>query len=80
VLTQAGRVGFEAGLAEALERQTIALRLELGGGPERHAKPPPLAESGTPGLGWRRQWEASERPLGFNGLGAFSQVAREPGP
>jgi hypothetical protein len=41
VLAQPGCVGLKAGLAETVQRQPVALGLELCGGPERHGKTPP---------------------------------------
>ena len=70
---KAGCVGFKTGLAKALERQPVALWLELRGRPKRHGEPPSTAcAMPAPGITvLRSMGSASERPLCLTVWGLF---------
>ena len=69
-LTKSGHIDFKACLAKAMERQPIALRLELRGTPIRHGDPPPACGKQDAGIGWRRLM-GTERPRQLKGFEAF---------
>ena len=53
-----------------MERQPVALRLELRGGPDTTWKPPPACGTRDAGIGWRRLM-GTERPRQLKGFEAF---------